>query len=237
MKHLSTDWFMEGQLDFEYKKYVLLAYLQHVSREFADYRLYPSFSELIQHYRNLAGFKAGKKKLIDQFPGKLSEEEFRQLRLAFEKEIEESKDLQEISQIVEYALPKIQGHVREGKEIYEEIDSLLHIEPIGITPLYRQEGYIFFRIETQPTLQIYQYRVVFMENVEANYYGISFDPREEVRISLSRTYESLKVDLIRNNPALPNPATYLMLANRNFPTEPSLVPIAKRKMLGYLKNE
>ena len=36
---LSPEWFLEGTLDFEYKKYVLLAYLQHVSQEFAEMNL------------------------------------------------------------------------------------------------------------------------------------------------------------------------------------------------------
>ena len=83
-KSLSENWFLEGTLDFEYKKYLLLAYLQHVSREFAEVRLYPSFSELIFHYQNLHAFQERKQKLKDQFPQKLNEEAAQQLKLEYE---------------------------------------------------------------------------------------------------------------------------------------------------------
>ena len=53
MKALNKDWITENSLDFEYKKYVLLAYLQSVEKEFEVQRLYPALSDLVEHYRNV----------------------------------------------------------------------------------------------------------------------------------------------------------------------------------------
>ena len=39
MEFLNKNWITENQIDFEYKKYMLLAYLQHVSENFTDKRL------------------------------------------------------------------------------------------------------------------------------------------------------------------------------------------------------
>lgn len=226
---------MEGMLDFEYKKYVLLSYLQHISREFAEYRLYPSFSDLIFHYNNLHQFRENQQQMLKQFPAQLNEEQFRKMRLQYESGISETPDLQELSAIVDYALPNIQNHLQSGKGIYEEIDHYLQIEPIGITPLYKKEGYILLRINEVSEVKAFVYRVVFFENVEANYYGISFDYRHSFTHSLANTYESMKRELIRNFSDLPNPATYLLFSQQAFPEVESLIPVAKRKMLAYLK--
>ena len=142
MKKLSANWFMDGIQDFEYKKYVLLAYLQSVGSEFADYKLYPSFADLIFHYRNLNEFKENKERITDKFPQKLDLEAFRKFNLKFNAEQDDFSDLDEIDAIIKYSLPQINHHLKEGKEIYQAIDEKIKIEPIGILPLYKREGYI-----------------------------------------------------------------------------------------------
>ncbi|RMG63019.1 MAG: hypothetical protein D6722_17970 [Bacteroidetes bacterium] len=234
-KSLSADWFMEGTLDFEYKKYVLLAWLQHVSREFAEVRLYPSFSDLIFHYNNLSSFREEKRRLAEQFPRRLSEEEFRQMRLVQEPQVDDSLDLQEIEAIIDYAMPEIRQHLREGKDIYEYIDDQVQIEPVGLMPLYRKEGYLFLRVNPRRHLKIYEYQIVFFENTEANYHGISLSYLDTRSLSIADTPEAIKRHLVRERPNLPNPATYLLYAPQPFPEEAALLPVAKRKMLSYLK--
>ena len=235
MEKLSADWFMEGTLDFEYKKYVLLAWLQHVSREFAEVRLYPSFSDLIFHYNNLSTFREEKRRLAEKFPRRLSEEEFRQMRLLREASVEDPRDMLEIESIIDYALPEIKQHLREGKDIYEYIDDQVQIEPVGLLPLYRREGYIFLRVNPRRHLKVYEYQIVFFENTEANYHGISLSYLDTVALSLVDTPETIKRQLMRGRPQLPNPATYLLYTPQPFPEEAALLPVAKRKMLSYLK--
>ncbi|MDX2285125.1 MAG: hypothetical protein NW241_13250 [Bacteroidia bacterium] len=235
MKSLTPDWFVEGTVDFEYKKYVLLAYLQHVSREFAEVRLYPAFSDLIFHYQNLRRFREDKQRLYGQFPARLSEEEFRKLRLVQQPELPDDDVLQEVDQIVEYAIPTVQQRLQEGKDIYERIDERIRIEPIGISPLYRQEGYVFFHVTTARTVRIYRYRIVFFENTEGNYHGITLRPVDSFEYSLANTYESMKLQLSRRYAELPNPAAYLVAASQAFPEDAALLPVAKRKLLAYLK--
>jgi len=61
MAELKQDWLTDGPIDFEYKKYLLLAYMQHVGQEFDARKLYPKFSELVEHYRNLETLREQKK--------------------------------------------------------------------------------------------------------------------------------------------------------------------------------
>ena len=67
METLSKNWITENHIDFEYKKYVLLAYLQNVSDNFSDHRLYPFLSDLVEHYRSLKILKDNKKNLFERW--------------------------------------------------------------------------------------------------------------------------------------------------------------------------
>ena len=235
MEKLSTDWFLEGTLDFEYKKYILLAYLQHISKEFSEVRLYPAFADLIRHYKNLESFKEQKQSLVKQFPSSLSMEDLQQMKLTYTHQLDDDDMIQEIEGIIEYALPAFRSSLKEGKEIFEFIDDQLQIEPIGVTPLYRKEGYILLRVEPRKTVKAFEYKIIFFENTDANYYGISFEYLDSFRLSIVDTYEAIKRKLIHSYHKLPNPATWLLHAVNPFPEEAALIPVAKRKMLAYLK--
>ena len=60
MNFLSESWLIEGNIDFESKKYTLLAYLQRINRAFNENQLYPQLADLIFHFRNLQSFKDNK---------------------------------------------------------------------------------------------------------------------------------------------------------------------------------
>jgi len=77
MKKLQINWLTNGLIDFEYKKYMLLAYLKGVQEEFESKKLYPVFSDLIMHYQNLMQVKAHKKLVYEQFPQRISRADFK----------------------------------------------------------------------------------------------------------------------------------------------------------------
>src|SRR3982751_5073486 len=69
---LSETWFADGYIDFEQKKYTLLAYLQEINHYFNENKLYPQLADVIFHFNNLVAFRENKKYLQEQFPKKLS---------------------------------------------------------------------------------------------------------------------------------------------------------------------
>ena len=75
MEKLSKDWLTQGLIDFEYKKYVLLAYLKTVKQSFGKVELYPFLADLVLHYRNLTAVKENKALFRESFPKELSLEE------------------------------------------------------------------------------------------------------------------------------------------------------------------
>lgn len=54
MFSLSQNWITENHIDFEYKKYMVLAYLQDVKQHLTEAKLFPAISDLkniIKAYR------------------------------------------------------------------------------------------------------------------------------------------------------------------------------------------
>ena len=103
MESLNRNWLTEHHIDFEYKKYILLAYLQHVSDHFTENRLYPFLSDLVEHYRNLKFLKESKQQLFDRFPERILGSDAEHFRLVYQKIIEDDSLMKEIEQIVDEA--------------------------------------------------------------------------------------------------------------------------------------
>ena len=241
-KSLSPDWVTQGLIDFEYKKYMLLAYLQYTKKQFDEVKLYPTFSELLFHYNNLLQIKENKQILSESFPKKLSKPDFEKLKLNYTSILKDDEMMQEIENVVEFALPKINMSVNEGKQIYDWISQNLKIIPIGITPIYFREGYLFLGLDNQlrnnltTIIQIYKYKITLFERAEDSEIlrGIHLQYFNTLTKSTFQTYENLKIELIRKERSMPNPATFLMQTKVVCSVESSLLPIAKRRLVEYL---
>src|SRR4030095_8146252 len=100
MKSLSDTWFAEGYIDFELKKYTLLAYLQEVDKYFNENKLYPQLGEVIFHYNNVVALRENKKYLQEQFPKKLTGIQMEKLQLLYQQIIEDDDLMQEMEDII-----------------------------------------------------------------------------------------------------------------------------------------
>src|SRR5437764_10553054 len=143
MKQLSETWFAEGYIDFELKKYTLLAYLQAINKYFDENKLYPQLSDLIFHYNNIVAFRENKKYLQEQFPKKLSGIQIEKLQLLYEQMIEDDDLMNELVEIINYSADEMKSAISNGAEIYEFVEENITIMPIGLVPLDIQEGYFF----------------------------------------------------------------------------------------------
>ena len=104
MKELGINWFIEGSIDFEHKKYILLDYLQEINRHFDKSKLYPNLSDLVFHYNNLLDFKQNKTVLQQAFPQRLSLADIEAVKLTYKKIVEDDNSMLEIERIITYAL-------------------------------------------------------------------------------------------------------------------------------------
>src|ERR1700744_1015783 len=159
MKTLSETWFADGYIDFELKKYTLLAYLQEINRHFNENKLYPQLADIIFHYNNLVAFRENKKYLQEQFPKKLTGIQIEKLQVLYEQMIQDAELMQELEEIINYAEEEIRQTISNGTEIYEFVEDKLVIFPVGLVPLDTIEGYFFLSTGITANTRVYQYRL------------------------------------------------------------------------------
>ncbi len=235
MAALQRDWLTDGLIDFEYKKYVLLAYLKDIKSRFDERKLYPFMADLVFHYQNLLKVKESKELIYDNFPKSISEADFKKLEVSYKKIVRDDETMSEIEGILGYAIPRMKDTLSQGKELFELVEHHLEISPIGLTPLYANEGYLFIQVDKKPDINIFRYQVSVFENVHENYRAINTTYVDCEMKSISNTYESIKVKLAKQFTFLPNPASYLILSKLSFPLPETLLPVAKRMLMRHIK--
>jgi hypothetical protein len=234
MKTLNDNWITEKHIDFEYKKYVLLAYLQEVNQDFNACRLYPVLSDLLTHYRNTLSFKENKDRIVSTFPKRITGFDLEQLQVQYEQLLNDNELIQEIENIIHFSLPKFKHYLEEGKKIYDFIEDHLTIIPVGVIPLHIQEGYLLLKDAGENNVKAYQYNIRLFNTPQENYRAIYTDFVDEYRCTYSNTFENIKLHLIRNNKDLPNPATYAIDTDLAIPLQETYLPIAKRILVRYV---
>lgn len=237
MKTLSETWFAEGYIDFELKKYTLLAYLQEINKCFTQSKLYPHLADIIFHYNNIISFRENKKLLQGNFPKRLTGVQMQQLQLLYEQVIEDDELMKELEDIIHYSAGTMKETIHDGTEIYEFVEDKINITPIGIIPLENNEGYFFLNIGNEKDTRVYYYRLSIFEQQNEKYRSIKTDFIDMWYRSIATTYEQIKSELIRKRTDLPNPAVYAVESHLKFPLEETLLPVAKRSLVKFISTK
>ena len=235
MARLKKDWITDGLMDFEYKKYVLLAYLQHVKGNFDQSKLYPSLSDLLEHYQDVMLIKNKKKTIKSEFPKEISGLDLRKLEVIYRDLTENDELFAHLEEVVDFAIPTMKGTLEMGKELHEEVEEGLSIDPVGIIPLYKDEGYVFIATANSSTIDIFQYQVKKFIMHNEQFRGIYFNWIEKIRRSIAESFEQIKLRLIRTYQALPNPATFTVHSKCYYPMDETLIPISKKLVMQTVK--
>jgi len=237
MKKLSETWFAEGFIDFELKKYTLLAYLQEVNKYFDQNKLYPQLADVVFHYNNLVAFRENKRYLQEYFPKKLTGIQLEKLQLLYEEMIEDSELMQELEEIIQYAADNLRSTLQTGADIYEFVEEKINIMPVGLIPLDTQEGYFFLSTNDTKSTLVYQYRLSIFEKHDEKFRSIKTSFIDERQRGIAFTYEHIKAELIRYRRELPNPAVYCIESGLSFPIDETLLPIAKRSLVKFITTQ
>ncbi len=231
MMTLSETWFMEGYIDYELQRYRLLAYLQDVRKQFHEKKLYPLLSDIVAHYNNLLLFRANKHNLQESFPKRINGIDASRMQLIYERILTDDALMQELEEITEFAVTEMKGTISEGAGIYDAIERDMHMEPVGIVPLYKNEGYLFLRTLSHADVWIYAYTVTIFEQQDARYRGVRIAYIDNRKKTIINTYEQLKLEIVRKIRTLPNPAVYCIEFPEELPLQETMLPIAKRSLM------
>jgi len=229
MKTLNPNWFAEGLIDSEYKKYILLAFLQDIEKEYKESKIFPALKSVNETVKCMTDFREKCNSLSAYFPKNLTGIDESTGSLTYSAQVEDPELFSIMNQIIEYSLPKLEEKLEQGKEIFNCVQSMIEIEPIGVLPIYKDEGYFLINCN-EPETEIYSFRISQIAG-DSPYRILETQFLKQVKNSISNTYYTIKERLISEFQELPNPATYLIHSQLNFPKESTLLPVAKRLFL------
>ncbi|MDQ3073471.1 MAG: hypothetical protein M3Q97_09450, partial [Bacteroidota bacterium] len=233
MEKLPDSWLTDGLIDFEYKKYLLLAYLQRIDKDFAVQKLYPHLGELVGHYKNLQNFVKRKKQTEDAFPKQLDSIDLDKFILSYRQVVEDDEVMAEIEKIVDWSIPTLQKSLDEGTQIYDFIEKQLKLIPVGIIPLETRYGYLLVR-NGDKVARVFSYQMSLIENASSSWRGLAMHFVSTYTTSIVNTYEAIKLKIIEQQHLMVPPAVYLLETNVPYPLGETLLPMAKRMLMEHL---
>lgn len=235
---LSIDLFTSVRDDVEKRQYIVLGELKSISDEFQFYRVYPHLSRLIELRRILRDITARLSDLRSKFPKRISKLDWVNRTIEHDVIFASGTDVSAVEDLITWALPHIEKVIEEGVAIHEFVESELKVEQVGILPNYRDEGYLFVPDNQKKSLNLFRFEVSIFQSADDQYRALKtrfLKYLEQDKIKLSPG--SIKLDLIREESELPNPATYAFETDLDFPFNHVIFPVAKRRLIQILSNE
>lgn len=213
--------------DEEAARYRVLDGLQRIQHAFARNEIYPHLANLIQLHATLTRLIAAADDVRERHPGPLSGIDLEEGRLVFGKS--PVPDLL-AEGLARWALPRLADLIDDGRALFEFVDEHAEVRAIGIVPSYQDEGYLI--IPAPRYIRVLRYAMSLYEEPDGRYRSLRTVDVSEAPPGASLL--ELKRRLVAVHPDLPNPATYCVDTELDFPIEATLLPVAKRKLLQYL---
>ncbi|MFN3951963.1 MAG: hypothetical protein ACK4KT_06140 [Thermaurantimonas sp.] len=153
------------------------------------------------------------------------------MEIIYQDLYEDEDILKTIDEIIEFALPKFQQSIEIGRELYEYTASIIDMEPIGIVPLYRKEGYFMLRDKSTDDILLFYYRIKLIQTDSDQFRALETKYMGRDKLSITNTPEAIKMRLIKNFKEIPNPASYMISIKHSLPLSSTWLPVAKRLLL------
>ena len=228
MEKLDSNWLTENHIDFEYKKYMVLGYMQDVKNHYERNELYPTLADVIAHYKNLKQIKDNANSIKQGFQKEVTGIDWQKMELIRKKENISDNLFQELELIIDFAMPLFADKINTGKKMYDDIAQNLSLSMVGIAPLRKEEGYLIINTNNQKEVYVYQYGFSVLHNTHENMKQLLTEYVSTYTYSINNTFEKIKQDLIYTRKDLPNPAVYAIKSKIAAPFNQTLLPIAKR---------
>ena len=228
---LDANWYSEGWIDFELKKYKLLAYLKKVDEFFNESKLFPVLAELIKHYQQINNYKSNQENLRFNFKKEIESINLKEMKIIFKKHQFSEKFIDEIMKIIDFAQKEMKKSIKHGEQTYEHLISNISFDTVGLIPFYNKEGYIIASRNSDRKLKVYRYKYSNIHQENDLFHNLCTHEVFNEFNSFSSSLSSIKLQLIKKFKDLPNPATYSLHSQLKVSFEHSILPIAKRYLI------
>ena len=235
MQALDLEMFTSGVQDIEAAQYRILAAAGSVAQEFHRSRLYPGLAEVIDLASALETINANRDQYKTQLPRKLTGVDFEKKTLKFDAVPADARDIEKMFELIDWALPHIKKLTDEGVAMFDFVTQDMSIDVVGIMPIYRDEGYAFIPDIPGGLVHVLRYQLSVFSDESENYRALKTEEIETREIIMAYAApESIKLELIEGYSDLPNPATFMVDTELDFPFEQTILPVAKRALMKEL---
>lgn len=230
---LPTDWYLSPGIDLELQQYMLLGYLQRLRTRFGERKLYPHLEELRLRLEELQQLAAQRRAMGEVVKGEVTGLDLRHGRLV-RSAMEELEQLRVIDEVVDLAVPAMRELLDEGHGLREEFVSRIQFGPVGVLPLKPLEGYLVLRQGHEARLYGYSLWLVHGVDPRLRYQRIRTRYMGSRSMGAMTTYREVRLELLREQSALPNPAVFAFEAGVELPAIETFLPLAKQLVFDTL---
>jgi hypothetical protein len=160
MQKLENDWLTSGLIDFEYKKYLLLAYDRDHTSFYKSKKLYPHFEDVIE-----------KLKIVNEFLSKINylEESKKEIdffdivnkRIIYHSLIKD-ESMDEVKAIARYSKEILVDIYSKYRKLLDEVDSNVIISGCKVEIFNSYDGYIILKYQNKEKILRYEiYRLIY----------------------------------------------------------------------------
>jgi hypothetical protein len=237
MKNTAIDIFTSTIEDQELSEYKILAALKYYSEQLHRNLLYPTFAELIEINNLLMDIinqkmNYHKMRAQEKLTGDL---EFRNIVHENDEDQYDNPEISNLFDLVIWTVPRLREVLNEGVAIYDFVESQVSIKEVGSLPSYITEGYFLISDHQIKEVHVFKFKlsdnshsVIPLKSLKTTY----VDSADNATLDIAP--DSIKEDLIKRYPELPEPATYFIRVDVDMPFTETILPVVKRKMMKLL---
>ena len=237
MEQISLDIFFDSETDWELNQYRILAGIKKARQEFDKKKIYPSLAMLIKLNHELNQIKEERNGLNQKFPKQIKGFDVKERKVIYETSpnLNLNSNIELIFDLIDWALPHINETIGEGAALFDFVEENILLEQVGILPMYKEEGYFMITNNIAAELQIHRYECSIFTSGKDNFRTLKTEfVKTEKQGLIKKLPEIIKQELIKERTDLPNPATFLLDSDLDFPFTETIMPVAKRKMLLHI---
>lgn len=238
MYGLRLDHFMRAHVDYEQAQYCILSGLQQARQAFSRNIIYPHLGELVVLHHTLNDIIKQLNDLRNALPSEVSGVDWEAQRVVYRQQELGPDQMSYVEDLIRWALPRVQDAIDEGRTVFEFVEDNLHLEEVGILPSYLEEGYLLVPDQQRGEFHILQYSLSVITRADERYRTLKTSHvRSFSHRGVLPSPHSIKLQLVAEYRALPNPATYFFSTDLDFPYEETMLPVAKRKLMLHLAGQ
>lgn len=235
MSTLNLDLFVRGASDLERAQYEILSGLQVVRRAFSQNEIYPHLSQLVHLFQSLRTILDQSDDIRKAKPGRIAGVDLEKRRVVYDERPIDDEHMAAVEELIHWALPHIEAAIEEGTTIFEFVEDHLKMEEVGVVPSYVQEGYLIVPDARKGMTHVLRYQMSIFSGPDDRYRTLRTSHVKSIpHAQISPAPRVVKMELVSEHRDLPNPATFAFASSIGFPFEPTMLPVAKRKLMRHL---